>query len=99
VIQSPQATPAVSAAWQKRLSLPEWLMMMQWLLRDLLAQQLGLAAILPLRYEPLLAHYRLAALQQLYDQVLADLAAQSQNVQAGLVYDSLLQQLRQLAHV
>lgn len=97
VLEAPQTAPMLSAQWQKRLPLLEWLTMLQWLVRDVMAHKLGLSVVLPLRYEPIVAYYDLAAVQQIYDQLLTQGLAQSQNVQAALVYDSLIQQLCQLA--
>lgn len=85
---------SLSQQWQKKLSLTAWLGLLQVMLRDLVArrnrqpvQQLDLdLSVLDGRYSS-------AAIWAIYDQVLQLHAGQAQHVQAGLVYDSLMQQL------
>ncbi|MFZ3192718.1 MAG: DNA polymerase III subunit delta' [Moraxellaceae bacterium] len=84
----------LSQQWQKKLSVLDWLGLLQVMLRDLLAlqstqpiQQLDLDLL------PLQRAYSMATLCGLYDQVLQLSAGQAQHVQPALVYDSLMQQL------
>ena len=84
----------LSQQWQKKLSLMDWLGLLQVMLRDLLALQTGQPVRqLDVNLSLLQSVYSVTSLCALYDQVLQLCAGQAQHVQAALVYDSLMRQL------
>ena len=84
----------LSQQWQKKLSVMEWLGLLQVMLRDLLAIHTGQPVRqLDLACSGMAARYSVESLGRLYDQVLQLCAGQAQHVQPALVYDSLMRQL------
>ena len=89
----------VSARWQKRLPLPVWLSMVDYLLRDLIALHLGQPVIQQdLALSSLQQRLSLPALLDASAQIPRLLAAAQQNVQVGLVCDSFIMHLSMMAH-
>ncbi len=92
------ASIILSQQWQKKLSLVDWLTLLQVMLRDLLALQTGQPVQqLDLNLQPIQPYVSMQGLSALYDQTLQISAGQAQHVQPSLVYDSLMQQLAQPA--
>lgn len=88
------AAVTLSQHWQKKLSLPDWLRLLQVMLRDVQALHTGQSIQqLDLDLTAMQQQYSIASLWVLYDQVLQLTAGQAQHVQPTLVYDSLMQQL------
>ncbi len=85
---------SVSNVWQKRLSLWQWLTLMEWMLHDLIALSLGQSARqIDLDFTVCLQHVSLESLFSLQKQILQIKQYQNQNIQASLIYDSLMMQL------
>lgn len=90
---------SLSARWQKQLPLQEWLFLLQWMCRDALALLLGQPPIqTDLALERVLQGIAIDQVQQLSDQINQHVLAQAQNVQAALVYDSVMQQLADMRY-
>jgi DNA polymerase-3 subunit delta' len=88
-----------SSQWQKRLSLFEFLEVLQWMLRDIIAQHVGQAVIQSdLDFDELCKNSQLDRLFALQKDILKVYQFQSQNVQNALVYDTLMMQLMNLKH-
>lgn len=86
-----------SSIWQKRLGLFEFLELLQWMLRDIIAKHLGQAVIqTDLNFDVLCKHSDLECLFQLQKEILKVYQFQTQNVQSALVYDTLMMQLMNL---
>lgn len=84
----------LSQHWQKKISLADWLVLLQVMLRDVLALHTGQPIQqLDLDVVTIQQQCSIASLCALYDQVLQLTAGQAQHVQPALVYDSLMQQL------
>ena len=84
----------LSQQWQKKLSLMDWLGLLQVMLRDLLALHTGQPVQqLDLDWSALQSVYSMTSLCAIYDQVLQLCAGQAQHVQPALVYDSLMRKL------
>lgn len=86
---------SVSQQWQSQLPLAEGLTLLHWLLQDMLACHLGLPMIqTDLPALPRFSQaYRVEALTGLQQTLLKMQQTQAQNVQGGLVYDSLVHTL------
>lgn len=85
---------AASSAWQKRLGLWQWLDMQEWMLRDLIAVQLGQPVRqTDLKLQGFAGRLNLEALFGLQQQVIHSKQYQNQNIQVSLIYDSLMMQL------
>ncbi|XID75905.1 DNA polymerase III subunit delta' [Alkanindiges sp. WGS2144] len=88
---------SLSTNWQKRLTLPEWLSLLQWMLRDVIAYHLNQPVMqTDLDFTTLVKYIDLEQLFGLQQQILEAIHNQTQNIQAGLVYDSLMMQLMNL---
>ncbi len=88
------ASLVLSQHWQKKLSLLDWLGLLQVMLRDVLALHTGQPVQqLDLEVSSIQSHYAIESLFTVYDQVLQLTAGQAQHVQPALVYDSVMQQL------
>ncbi|MEC7121227.1 MAG: DNA polymerase III subunit [Pseudomonadota bacterium] len=93
-LRQQQAQPIwLSQQWQKRLALSDWLLLLQVMLRDVMA----VYTAQPIRqtdldFTGIQSRLSLPEVMALYDQVLLLIAGQAQHVQPALVYDSLMQQ-------
>lgn len=97
LLQQRLSPVSLSSQWQKRLNLPDWLMLLQWMLRDAIALHLQQAPIqYDLNLSELSHRISLGRLFELQQQILSAIHGQSQNIQTGLVYDSLMMQLMNL---
>lgn len=86
-----------STIWQKRLGLFEFLELLQWMLRDIIAKHLGQTVIQSdLNFDVLCKHSNLDYLFKLQKEILKVYQFQTQNVQSALVYDTLMMQLMNL---
>lgn len=87
----------LSGIWQKRLSLPEWLSLLQWMIRDAIALHLNQPVYqTDLNFEEIIKTISAEQLFALQQQILAAIHGQTQNIQSSLVYDSLMMQLMNL---
>lgn len=87
----------LSGNWQKRLSLPEWLNLLQWMIRDAIAAHLNQPVRqTDLNFAPIIKNISIEQLFNLQQQILSAIHGQTQNIQSSLVYDSLMMQLMNL---
>lgn len=87
----------LSGNWQKRLSLPEWLNLLQWMIRDAIAAHLNQPVRqTDLNFTPIIKSISIEQLFNLQQQILSAIHGQTQNIQSSLVYDSLMMQLMNL---
>lgn len=97
LLQQRLSPVSLSSQWQKRLNLPDWLMVLQWMLRDAIALHVQQT---PIQYDlnltELSSRISLPRLFELQQQILSAIHGQTQNIQTGLVYDSLMMQLMNL---
>ena len=88
---------SLSNTWQKRLSLSQWLCVLQWMLRDAIAAHLQQPLIqTDLNFEQVIQSISLNRLFELQHHIFTAITGQTQNIQSGLVYDSLMMQLMNL---
>ncbi len=88
---------SLSNTWQKRLSLSQWLNVLQWMIRDAIAAHLQQPVNqTDLNFDTIIKNISLERLFELQQHIFAAIKGQTQNIQAGLVYDSLMMQLMNL---
>lgn len=84
----------LSGQWQKRLNLSSWLELLQWMLRDVIALHLRQPVLqTDLKLDEIASKISLDELFAIQQQIFLSISGQSQNIQSGLVYDSLMMQL------
>lgn len=87
----------LSNTWQKRLTLSQWLCVLQWMIRDAIAAHLQQPLIqIDLNFEYIIKSISLNRLFELQQHIFTAITGQTQNIQSGLVYDSLMMQLMNL---
>jgi DNA polymerase-3 subunit delta' len=87
----------LSSNWQKRLSLTEWLKLLQWMIRDAIAAHLSQPVCqTDLDFNPVIKKINVEQLFNLQQQILRAIQGQTQNIQSSLVYDTLMMQLMNL---
>ena len=88
---------SLSNTWQKRLSLSQWVCVLQWMLRDAIAAHLHQPLVqTDLNFEQVIQSISLTQLFELQQYIFTAITGQTQNIQSGLVYDSLMMQLMNL---
>ncbi len=99
LLDSPRRLWAVSARWQKTLPLRDFLVLLSWMVHDVLALKLGQALWQDdLDFEKIAAAFAVPQLLALQDLPARCQPSLDQNVQEGLLYDSVMQQMRPQAH-
>lgn len=87
----------LASQWQKRLVLNDFLQLLQWMLRDLIAYHLGQDIIQQdLDFEPLRKLSHLEPLFAIQAKIVGIYQTQGQNIQAALIYDNLMMLLMAL---
>lgn len=87
----------LSGNWQKRLSLTEWLNLLQWMIRDAIATHLNQPVRqIDLNFTSVIKNINIEQLFNLQQQILSAIHGQTQNIQSSLVYDTLMMQLMNL---
>lgn len=97
LLQQRLSPVSLSGIWQKRLSLPEWLNLLQWMIRDAVATHLNQPVCqTDLDFTSIIKNISMAQLFNLQQQILSAIHGQTQNIQSSLVYDTLMMQLMNL---
>ena len=97
LLQQQISPMSLSSTWQKRLNLTQWLSVLQWMIRDAIAAHLQQPVIqTDLNFDQIIQHVSLDRLFELQQHIFAAIKGQTQNIQSGLVYDSLMMQLTNL---
>ena len=81
----------LSQEWQKRLNLGEFLTLLQWMLRDIIALKLNQVPLqTDLNFINISQDFTLAKLFQIQHSLMQHIHNQQQNVQSGLMFDAII---------
>lgn len=97
LLQQKVSPMSLSTTWQKRLNLTQWLCVLQWMIRDAIAVHLQQPIIqTDLNFDQIVKDVSIDHLFELQQHIFNAIKGQTQNIQSGLVYDSLMMQLMNL---
>ena len=97
LLQQQVSPMSLSNTWQKRLNLTQWLCVLQWMIRDAIATHLQQPIIqTDLNFDQIIKDVSIDHLFELQQHIFTAIKGQTQNIQSGLVYDSLMMRLMNL---